>query len=94
MRFYSYIFEDKLVKSPINKGVYIIQNVAVKTKQGNMNVDKIYVYKIKSQKAYVTSLSYPMKNMDDMVSINGEYWFGTLKEIRDQLKISPKYEII
>lgn len=79
MRFNKYINEDiksKLIKGPMGK---------VRVIEGYKNYKRLYVHKVKKFGIMVTdNLKY---TLDDMIEINGNYWFNTLKDLHKALNI-------
>ena len=67
------------IKSKLVKGVYGKQRVI----EGYKNYRKLYVHK-RARMGYCIT-SDPTIGLDNMVEIEGEYWFGTLKELHDSL---------
>ena len=63
-----------MIKSKLVKSVYGKVRVIV----GYKDYDKLYVFKQKG--AYMLSTNRRI-SLDDMVKINGEYWFSTLREL-------------
>lgn len=78
MKFKQYINESKpimkLTPTPYGK-VRIISNYK--------NYDKLYVTK-HGKNGYCITDSLPV-NLDNMILIDNEYWFGTLKKIKEAL---------
>jgi len=78
MRLHNYINESKPIMKivPTSYGkVRIIKNYK--------DYDKLYVTK-HGKNGYCITDSLPV-TLDNMILINGEYWFGTLKKIKEAL---------
>ena len=75
MKLQQYLTEAKNIKSILVKGVYAKQRVIL----GYKKYPKLYVHKRKNMGYCVTS--YSALTLDDMVEIDGEFWFSTLKEL-------------
>jgi len=77
MRLNQYLTEaikSKLIKGPTGK---------VRVIEGYKNYKRLYVHK-KGKFGYMVSTSISI-SLDDMVEINGEYWFGSLKKLHEAL---------
>lgn len=81
MKFREYIKEEiksKLVKTPFGKQRIIT---------GYKDYNRLYVLKRKpaGQKAAYIVTTDVKADLDNMVEIDGEYWFSTLKELHKRL---------
>jgi hypothetical protein len=78
MRLHNYINEAKPTMK-LEKGLY----GKVRIIRGYKNHDKLYVTK-HGKNGYCITDS-PKITLDNMILIDGEYWFSTLKEIKKAL---------
>jgi len=77
MRLIRYLTEA--VKSKLTKGLY----GKVRTIEGYKDYKRLYVHK-KGKFGYMVTNTERI-SLDDMIEINGQFWFGTLKELHDEL---------
>ena len=70
---------NEAVKSKLVKGVYGKNRVI----EGYKKYGKLYVHKRKGMGYCVTTDA--MISLDNMVEIEGDFWFGTLKELHGSL---------
>lgn len=82
MRLEEYIINEAKITMKLEKGLY----GKVRVIRNYKGYDKLYVIKKKGWGYYI-STSYPAKSLDDMIDIEGEFWFRTLKEIKQELGI-------
>jgi hypothetical protein len=75
MRLNRYINEAKEIKSKMIKGLY----GKVRIIEGYKNHKRLYVHK-KGKFGYMVT-DTEKTSLDDMIEIDGQYWFGTLKEL-------------
>jgi len=67
-----------MIKSKLVKSVY----GKVRVIEGYKEYDRLYVFKKKG--AYMISSNRRI-SLDDMIKVDGEYWFSTLKELHKSL---------
>ena len=77
MKFKEYINEQ--IKSKLIKGLY----GKVRVIEGYKEYKRLYVHK-KGKYGFMVTDSEKV-TLDNMIQINGEYWFGTLKELHNAL---------
>ena len=53
--------------------------------EGWKNLKRLYVHRVKNQKAYMVTHGQKI-SLDDMVEIDGDYWWGTLKQLKQALE--------
>lgn len=78
---YKYLTEAaKPIKSKLTQSAYGKRRVI----EGWKGYDRLFVHRSSKLKAYCVT-SFSALTLNDMVEINGEFWFGTLKELHDAL---------
>jgi hypothetical protein len=66
---------NEAIKSKLTQGVY----GKARTIEGYKNHKKLYVHK-RGKNGYCVSTSSSL-SLDDMIEIDDDFWFGTLKEL-------------
>lgn len=80
MKVYEKYLNESEIKSKLVKGAFGKVRV-IENWKGHK---RLYVHK-RGKHGYMVTDTPKLSSLDNMIEINGEYWFGTLKELHKAL---------